>query len=99
MQLLEIQAVEGISEYQQTKEKLFQIDESLGNLFVKLQQDFEALEFVKRDVEMRTKIKDIWELQCRTMKSILENSFQQFVELCQHHGWAIDAEKRFFEEN
>jgi hypothetical protein len=33
------------------------------------------------------------------MKSKLENSFQQFVELCQHHGWAIDTEKRFFEEN
>lgn len=99
MQVFEIRPAEGISEYQQIKEKLLQVDESFGNSFVKLQQDFEALEFVKHDVEMRTKIKDIWELQCRTMKSKLENSFQQFVDLCQHHGWAIDTEKKFFEEN
>jgi len=81
-QVFEVHPEEGISESQLIEEKLMQLDESLGMAFVRLQQAFEALAFVQRDVEMRTKIRDIWEIQCRTMKSRVQQSFQQFVELC-----------------
>ncbi len=99
MQFLGIHPLEGISDYQQLKDKLMQLDESLGMAFVQMQQNFEALAFVQRDVEMRTKIKDIWEIQCRTMKSRVRQSFQQFVELCKLHGWEIDAEMELFDKN
>jgi len=99
MQVFGIHPVEGISEYQLIVEKLMQLDESLGKAFVQLQQNFEALAFVQRDMEMRTKIKDIWEIQCRTMKSIVQQNFQQFAELCRLHGWEIDAEMELFDKS
>lgn len=98
-QVFEVHPEEGISESQLIEEKLMQLDESLGMAFVRLQQAFEALAFVQRDVEMRTKIRDIWEIQCRTMKSRVQQSFQQFVELCKLHEWEIDAEMELFDKN
>ncbi len=98
-QVFELHPEEGISESQLIKAKLMQLDESLGMAFVQLQQSFDALAFVQRDMEMRTKIKDIWEIQCRTMKSRVKQSFQQFVELCKLHGIQIPAEIDLFDEN
>lgn len=98
-QVFEVRSGGGISDYQQIKDKLMQMDESLGMAFVQLQQSFEALTFVQRDMEMRTKIKDIWEVQCRTMKSRVTQNYQQFVELCHLHGWEIDAEMELFDKN
>lgn len=98
-QVFELHPEEGISESQLIKAKLMQLDESLGMAFVQLQQSFDALAFVQRDMEMRTKIRDIWEIQCRSMKTRVKQSFQQFVELCKLHGIQIPAEIDLFDEN
>jgi hypothetical protein len=99
MQVFGIHPVEGNSEYQLILDKLMQLDDSLAKVFVQLQQNFEALLFVQRDMEMRKKIKDVWEIQCRTMKSKVRQNFQQFAELCRLHGWEIDAEMELFDKN
>jgi len=64
-------------------------DAELGSTYQQFVQDYEAYLFVKQDFELKSKLADIWEIQCKSLKQKATNSFNALKTLVEQKKLAV----------
>lgn len=67
-------------------EQISTIDSRLGELLQIVKACGDTYNFIYSDFEMRHKIKDIWEYQCKLSKNSLENALNDVKNYCNMQG-------------
>lgn len=65
-------------------------DKEIGLQFEQFAQAYEAYLFVKQDFELKSKLKEIWEFQCKSLKEKAINSFGTLKTLLEQKKIAVE---------
>jgi hypothetical protein len=66
-------------------------DNEIGSKFEQFSQAYEAYLFVKQDFELRSKLKEIWEFQCKSLKDKAISSFDALKTLLKQKNIAVEG--------
>jgi hypothetical protein len=76
---------ESKTEISQMLKMIENADPQIARLLVNLRRCYESYHFVKQDIELRSKVKDIWIIQVERTKSELQNCIIKYNELAHSH--------------
>ncbi|MDA3942358.1 MAG: hypothetical protein PF694_02325 [Bacteroidetes bacterium] len=74
-------------------EEISKINSDLAFKLNQFISDKEAYEFVKKDFELKSKLKDIWELQCKMLHDKSEQSLLALIASCEALQLSIEGMK------